>query len=187
MPVAGLCRSVFFWSCDPSPLPRGDRLDEPGLDELVQCGFGDPDVPWPDPYEADAPLFDQPPGEELARVEQLGGLGDGQQPFGWRMFSVVSHAALPVAERSGSCWPLALARASVSAACHFCRSAMMCRSRCAGGMWSGSPGVTGSQVCREGSVAGMPSVARSQSRRSALWSARVLPDHLRETRTRRPA
>jgi hypothetical protein len=62
-------------------------------------------MPWPDPYEADAPLFDQPPREALTRVEQLGRLGDGQQPFGWRMFSVVSHAALPVAERS-CCWPV---------------------------------------------------------------------------------
>jgi hypothetical protein len=30
-------------------------------------------------------------------------------------------------------------------------------------------------------------VVRSQFLRSARWSASVLPDHLRETRTRRPA
>lgn len=32
-----------------------------------------------------------------------------------------------------------------------------------------------------------PRVAMTQARRSCLWSARVLPDHLRETRMRRPA
>ncbi len=47
------------------------------------------------------------------------------------------------------------------------------------GMWSGSPGLTGSQLYRAGSVAGSPSALVSQVRRSARWSARVLPDHYR--------
>src|ERR1019366_2256348 len=144
-------------------------------------------MPWAYAYEADAPLLDQPPGEALARVEHFRRLGHGQQPFGWRALAAVAHAALPVAESSGADSPLALALARTSAVCHFWRSATMCRSRWAGGMWSGSPGVTGAQVYRAGSGSVMPSVVRSQVLRSARWSARVLPDHLRETRTRRPA
>jgi len=42
-------------------------------------------------------------------------------------------------------------------------------------------------ITRAGLVAGSPSIPVSQVRRSARWSARVFPDHLRETRTRRPA
>ena len=44
-------------------------------------------------------------------------------------------------------------------------------------MWSGSPGLTGSQLYRPGSVAGSPSMPVSQALRSARWSAKVLPDH----------
>ena len=40
---------------------------------------------------------------------------------------------------------------------------------------------------RSGSVAGTPSFSVSQFLRSARWSASVLPDHLREVSTRRPA
>src|ERR1035438_5756918 len=118
-------------------------------------------MPWAYAYEADAPLLDQPPGEALARVEHFRRLGHGQQPFGWRAvpavahpapppsrpaLAAVAHAALPVAESSGADSPLALALARTSAVCHFWRSATMCRSRWAGGMWSGSPGVTGAHV-----------------------------------------
>src|ERR1700683_3840960 len=99
-----------------------------------------------DANEADASLLDQAPREAFARAEHCGGLGHRQQPFGARAICAVAHAALPVAERSGLVWPLALALASVSAACHRWRSARTCRSRWAGGMWSGSPGVTGSHV-----------------------------------------
>jgi hypothetical protein len=81
----------------------------------------------------------------------------------------------------------ALRLAFASAVCHRRRSATTCRSRWPLGMWSGSPGLTGSQEYRAGSVAGSPSTLVSQARRSARWSARDLPDHLRETRTRRPA
>ena len=66
--------------------------------------------------------------------------------------SAVRHAGSPSRRPpgcrkiwAGSC-PLALARAWTSAACHLWRSATTCRSRWAGGMWSGSPGVTGAQV-----------------------------------------
>jgi len=38
------------------------------------------------------------------------------------------------------------------------------------GMWSGSPGLTGSQVYRAGSVAESPSIPVSQALRSAQWS-----------------
>ena len=48
-------------------------------------------------------------------------------------------------------------------------------------------GSDASQVYRAGSVAERPRAFRSQVLRSARWSARVLPDHLRETRTRRQA
>jgi hypothetical protein len=74
-----------------------------------------------------------------------------------------------------------------SAVRHRCRSATTCRSRWPLGMWSSSPGLTDSQVYRAGSVAGSPGISVSQVRRSARWSANVLPDHLRDTRTRRPA
>ena len=51
----------------------------------------------------------------------------------------------------------------------------------------GVAGVTDSHAYRAGQAAWTPSVDRSQFFRSARWSARVLPDHLRETSTRRPA
>src|SRR6201999_4493125 len=97
------------------------------------------------------------------------------------------HAALPVAERSPFPSNAALRLASVRAACHRWRSATTCRSRRAGSMWSGSPGLTGSQGERGGRVAETPSRSVSQFLRSARWSARVLPDQRREVRTRRPA
>jgi len=64
------------------------------------------------------------------------------------------HAALPVAGRSASA---ALRRARSRAVCHWMRSATTCSNRWPLGMWSGSPGLTGSQLYRAGSVAGSPS------------------------------
>jgi hypothetical protein len=57
--------------------PGGDRLDETGLDELAECGFGDADVSA-DPDEADTPLLDQPTREAFGSAEHVGRLGDGQ-------------------------------------------------------------------------------------------------------------
>jgi predicted nuclease of predicted toxin-antitoxin system len=51
-----------------------------------------------------------------------------------------------VAETSGLAWSAAFRLASASAACHRARSATTCRSRRACPMWSGSPGLTGSQA-----------------------------------------
>ena len=55
------------------------------------------------------------------------------------------QAALPVAGRWSVACPVAVRRASSSACLHLSRSATMCNRRCALGMWSGSPGLTGSQ------------------------------------------
>ncbi len=63
----------------------------------------------------------------------------------WPARSRGSHAALPVAERSGGPSPAALRLASSSACFQVMRSATTCSSRRAGGMWSGSPEVTGSR------------------------------------------
>ena len=85
-------------------------------------------------------------------------------PSGFRI--LCRHAALPAAERWATP-PSARRLASASAACHWMRSATTCSSRWPGGMWSGSPGLTGSQLYRVGSVAGSPSipVARPCGRR----------------------
>src|ERR1039457_4155508 len=128
------------------PAPSGggcDRLDKPGRDELAERGLRDTYVAA-DPDEADAPLLDQPTREPLGRAEHVGDLGHREEPFGWPAFPGCRHAALPVAERSEGPFPSARRLASSSACFQVMRSATTCRSRCAGGMWSGSPGVTGS-------------------------------------------
>src|SRR5579859_2349875 len=111
--AAGLVRSVVSCSCGLSPFLMVDRLDEPGLDELAECGFGDAHVSA-DPDEPDTALFDQPPGEALGGAEHVGGLGDGQQPVSSGGLVAPCHAARPVAERSRAGWPLVLALARAS-------------------------------------------------------------------------
>ena len=61
--------------------------------------------------------------------------------------------------------------ASASAACQCCRSATTRKRRRACSMWSGSPGVTGSQAYRAGSAGWTPSIDSNQFFRSARWSA----------------
>jgi hypothetical protein len=101
------------------------------------------------------------------------------------------HAASSVAERLSGGGSVA-SWAAVYSAFHRWRSAMACRRTDQGGT-SGSAGAVGSHWYGPswGPWAGwMPACSRScrtNSPRSARWSSRVLLDHFRETRTRRPA
>src|SRR6266568_8446160 len=106
---------------------------------------------------------------------------------------VPDHAACEIAERSvcpgGSLLAANMAR-SYSAR-QVMRSAMACMIRCVRGGTFWSPGATLRQINRlvSGSGFWLPTAANAcvtNALRSARWSASALPDHFRETSTRRP-
>jgi hypothetical protein len=103
------------------------------------------------------PLSDVQPRAQLAQREHAPALA---------VRDARCHAAPgKLALDSWSDSPAALALAKTSAACQRCRPATTCRSRCPGGIWSGSPGTTGCQAYRAGSVAERPSVVISKAAR----------------------
>jgi len=61
--------------------PGRDGLDSASRDELAQRGLRDADVAA-DANEPDTPFRDEPPGEAIARGQQVSGLSDGEQTVG---------------------------------------------------------------------------------------------------------
>src|SRR5208283_2563324 len=130
------------------------------LDEVSQRRFADADVAA-DLVILDPPFRDQATDEPRLGPQPLSRLLHIHQHRRCPRLPAICHAALPVAGTSVSSCMAALRLASVSATCHRARSATACSSRRACSMWSGSPGVTGSQEYRPRSVAEIPRVASS--------------------------
>ena len=68
---------------------RADRLDHSGLDELLDRGLGDADMPA-DVSEPDAPFSNEPPHEPRLGSEHVGGLLHGEQPVDSGLMCVIA-------------------------------------------------------------------------------------------------